>query len=78
VLRLLEQSVGIEKFIFLRDGILVPANDLFALALQHERQSKLGADAVAIGPDMPDNAKGFVLADDCKNAVNDFRVTFHG
>ena len=33
-LRLLKQSVRVEKFVFLRHGILVPADDLFALVLQ--------------------------------------------
>jgi hypothetical protein len=76
-LRLLEQAVGIKKFVLLRDGILVPANDLFALVLQHQRQPKLGANAIAIRPDVSDNAKGFVLADDFENAIYDFRVTVH-
>jgi hypothetical protein len=75
--RLLEQSVGVQKFVFLRDRVLVPANDFFAFVLQRQRQPELRADAIAIGPDMADDADGFAPANGVENAVNDFRVTFH-
>ena len=59
-LRFLEQAVGVEKFVFLRDGILVPAGDFFPFVLQGQREAELRADAIAIGPDVADNAKSFV------------------
>ena len=76
-LRLLEQAVGVEKLVFLRDGILVPADDLLAFVLQRQRQAELRADAIAVRPDVADDAKGLALADGVEDAVNDFRMTFH-
>ena len=69
--RLLEQAVGIHEFIFLRNGVLVPAADFFAFVSQRQREAELRADAIAVGPDVADDAKGFALADDLKNPVND-------
>ena len=76
-LRFLKQAVGVEKFVFLRDGILVPADDFFAFVLQRQREAELRADAVAVRPDVADDAKSFVLADDFENPVNDFGIAFH-
>ena len=36
------------------------------------------AHAIAVGPDVADDAKGFAFADGVENAVNDFRIAFHG
>jgi len=74
----LEQAVGVEKFQFLRNGVLIPANDLFAFVLEREGEAELRTDAIAVGPDVADDAKCFVLVDGFENAVNDFRVIFHG
>ncbi len=63
-LRFLKQAVGVEKFVFLRNGILVPDRHFFALVPQRQRQAELRADAIAIRPDMADNAKCLVFADD--------------
>ena len=60
-LRLLKQAVGIEKFVFLRNGILVPADDFFAFVSQRQRQAELRADAIAVRPDVADDAKGFAV-----------------
>src|SRR5665213_3090809 len=77
-LRFFNQPVAGEKFIFQRDGVLVPDGDVFAFVLQRERQSELRTDAVAVRPDMADDAKGLVFADDFENPVYDFGIIFHG
>ena len=73
----LEQSVAVQKFVLLRDGILIPAGHFFALVLQGQRETKLRPDTIAIGPDVSGNAESFALADRSKNTVNDFGITFH-
>ena len=35
----LKQVMGIQKLVFLRDTIFIPANDFFALVFQRQRQS---------------------------------------
>jgi hypothetical protein len=55
---LFDQPVQIEEAVLLRDWILVPARDLLAFAPKRERQGELRADAIAIGPDVADDAQG--------------------
>jgi hypothetical protein len=74
---LLKQSVGVEKFVFLRKGILVPTDDFFAFVLERQREAELRTHAIAVGPDVADDAKGFAFAEDVEDAINDFRITFH-
>ena len=57
--------------------IFVPANDFFAFVLQGERQAELRADAIAIGPDVADDAKRPALANAFEDAINDFRMRLH-
>src|SRR5262249_13386535 len=68
---------GVEKFIFVRNGIFVPARDFFPVVAQRNRQRELRADAIAVGADVPDDAERFVLADNLEDAVDDFRVRLH-
>jgi hypothetical protein len=56
-----ETGRRVEEFVFLRDGIFVPANNFFAFVLQRQREAELRADAIAVGPDMADDAKGFAV-----------------
>src|ERR1017187_328992 len=76
--RLLKQSGGVEKFVFLRKEILVPADDFFAFVLERQREAELRTHAIAVGPEVADDAKGFAFADDIEHPINDFRITFHG
>ena len=39
--RLFEQPISIEKLVFLRNNIFVPANGFFAIVLECQRQSEL-------------------------------------
>src|SRR5262249_34474289 len=73
----LKQLAWIEEGVFLRHFILVPTGDLFALALQRERQSQLGTNAISIGPDVADDADRPALADRLNNAINNLRVRLH-
>jgi hypothetical protein len=75
--RFLDDVVRVEKLVFLRDTIFVPADNFLAFVLQRESQSELGADAIAVGPDMAHNAKGFALPNILKDSVYNLRVGFH-
>ena len=75
--RFFNQVVADEKFIFQRNGILIPDRDAFTFVAQRERKAELRADAIAVRPHMADDAKSFIFADDLKNAINDFWITFH-
>ncbi len=44
---------------------------------QREGEAELGADAIAIGPDVADDAEGFMLADFFDDPVDDFGMTLH-
>jgi hypothetical protein len=74
---LLKHSGRIQKFQFRRGRILIPADHLLALILQRHRQGQLRTDAVAVRPDVPDDAKRPVFAQRFQDPVNDFGVTFH-
>jgi hypothetical protein len=76
-LRLLEQSIPIEELVFLRNGIFIPAINFFPFIFERQRQTQLRSDTVAIRPDVPNNANRFAFADDIKNLVDNFWVTFH-
>jgi hypothetical protein len=76
-LRPLKLSVRIEKFVFLRECILVPTDGLFALVLERQRKAELRTHAITVGPDVPDDAKSIAPANGVENAVYDFRITFH-
>jgi hypothetical protein len=75
--RLLEQSILTEEFVFLREWIFIPAKNLFAFALERQCKTELRADTIPIGPDVSKNANRFAFADDVKNPINDFWITFH-
>ena len=75
--RLLEIAIAIEKPVFLRHPVLVPARNLFALGPQRQGQAELRADAIAVGPDMAQDANGPAGADGFEDSVNDFRVALH-
>ena len=45
--------------------------DFLALVLQRQRQAELRADAIAVRPDMADDANGPAVADGFDDAVND-------
>ena len=77
-LGLLEQVVGVEEFIFLRNGIFVPANRLLALIAQGQGDTQLGADAVAIRADMANHAKGAATAQFLDDFIDDFGMGLHG
>jgi hypothetical protein len=61
----------------LRDEIFIPTGNFFAFVLQSQREAELGADAIAVGPNMADDANGFAFANDFENAVNDFWIRLH-
>src|SRR5687767_11465162 len=71
------QAVGIEKSQFVGNRILVPAGDFLSFVLEGVSNGKLGADAIAIGPDMADDAKRFVFANFLDNAADDLGGGFH-
>jgi hypothetical protein len=75
--RFLKNVVRIEEFVFLRHGVLVPANHLFAFLAQRQCQPQLGADAVAIRSDVAGDAKRAAVPDGFQDAVDDFWVVFH-
>jgi hypothetical protein len=75
--RFLEQTLRIKKSVFLRDRIFVPTNDPLAFIAQRMSEAQLRADAIAVGPDMADNADRFAPAENFENSVNDLGITFH-
>jgi len=77
VLRFLEKGIGIEEREFLRHAVFIPDGDFFALVFERERKPELGADAIAIGPDVADDAEGFMLADFFDDPVDDFGMILH-
>ena len=76
-LRLLPVPVAIEKFIFIRDAILVPDGDLFSLVAQGEGQGELRTDAITVGPDVAHDAKGLMLPEDLEDPVNNLWMDLH-
>ena len=76
--RFFKQVGGVEKFVFLRNGILIPHRHFFSLRTQCEREVELRADAVAVRPHVVDDAKRRVFTEDFDDAVNDLRMFFHG
>jgi hypothetical protein len=77
-LRLLHETVAVEELVLLRQAVLVPANDLLAFVPEDQREAELRTRAIAVGPEVADNAKRFVFADDFEDAIKDFWITFHG
>src|SRR5437879_2180876 len=75
--RLLDQTVGIQKLIFFRNPVFVPAMDFFAFVFVREGQSQLRTDAIAIGTNMPDDAYGMTFADAFYDAINDLGMRIH-
>src|SRR5882724_8506986 len=73
----LNEMAGVEKGVFMRHGIFIPAGDLFAQGLQCEGQPELRTDAIAVGADVADHADGAAGVDALEDAVNDLRVQFH-
>src|SRR5438132_12564739 len=74
---LLHELLQVEKGKFLRDRVLVPTSDRFALVLEGMGQGELGSDAIPIRPDMSDHANRLAGLDPIKNAVDDFRSRLH-
>ena len=72
-----EQALGVKELEFLRHGILIPDGDFFAFVAQRQGEAELRADAIAVGPDMADDAKRAVGADGFDDAVNDFGILLH-
>ena len=69
--------IRVQKFVFLRQAILIPTNHFFALGLKRQSESQLRADTIAVRPNVSDDAKGAALADLFQDAVNDFRMCLH-
>lgn len=74
---LLEEAFGIEEGEFLGHRVLVPDGDFFPLAFESEGKAELGTDAIAIRPDMADDAKSAMVADFFEDPVDGFGVTLH-
>src|SRR6266571_6517371 len=55
-------------------GVLVPANDFFALVLQGQRQAQLRTNAVPVRPDVADDTDGMTLANPVEDALDDARL----
>ena len=75
--RLLKEVVGIEEGKFLGHRILVPDGDLFSLVFDREGEAELGTDAIAIRPDVAEDAESAVAADFFDDPVDDFGVALH-
>ena len=73
----LDVAVRIEKLIFLRQGILIPADDFLALSAQGEHEAELGTGTVTVGPHVADDANGARGPDGFEDADNNLRVAFH-
>lgn len=76
-LRLLPVPVAIEKFIFIRDAILVPHGDFFSLVAKGEGQGELRTDTITIGPDVTHDAKGLMLPENLEDPVNNLWMDLH-
>src|SRR5690348_3712775 len=76
-LGLLNDMIRVEEFIFLRDGVLVPAHHLLALVLERQAQAQLRTDAIAIGTDVADDAEGFAFSNLIDNSIHDGKARFH-
>ena len=74
--RFLQDAVRIEELVFLRHDVLVPANDFFAFIAQRQGEAKLGADAIAIGPNVADDAKGATVANAVEDAIDELGIGF--
>src|SRR5688572_5502026 len=74
---LLDDTVPIEEAVFLWDQVLIPADGFFALIAEREGQTQLRADAVAVGPDVADDANRATFANGVENALDYFRILFH-
>src|SRR5436190_2736919 len=74
---LLKKMLWIEKLVLLWQPILIPTDHFLSFAPKSMSQSELRANAIAVGTNMADNAKGSILANDMENLVNNFRMGFH-
>ena len=75
---LAEAAVRIEEAELRRDGILIPDGDFLPGSFEREGQSKLGADAIAIGPDVADDADGARVLERGQDGFNDLWKVLHG
>src|SRR5204862_3124236 len=67
----------IQERVLLRQFVLVPARDAVSLRPERQREPELRADAIAVGPDVSDDADRPAFTDAGQNAVYDFRVGLH-
>src|SRR6266516_543688 len=58
-----EEFLRVEEGQFRGDGMFVPTNHVLAFVLQSQRQAELGADAIAIGPDVADDTDRVTFPD---------------
>ena len=70
----LQKSVGIQKAQLVGKRSSFQQATFLPWFLQGEGQAELGADAIAIGPDMADDANGLAVANAVENAIDDFRA----
>src|SRR3954465_9456430 len=69
-LGLVEEFFGVHEGQLAGQNVLVPAGDFLALVLQGHGEAELGADAIAIGPDVAHHTNGFALADGVQNPLD--------
>jgi hypothetical protein len=72
-----DETAGVKERVLGRHGILVPAHHLLPQFAQGQGDGKLGADAVAIRPDVADDAEGAAAFDGLKNTLKGFGGHFH-
>jgi hypothetical protein len=68
--------VAVKELVFLRERVLIPAENLLAFISKRHCQPQLRADTVAIRPDMAHNAKRLMFAHRFEQAADDFRMGF--
>ena len=71
------ETFAVEETEFGRNGILIPDSDAFAFSAQGESEAELGADAIAIGANVADDADGAARGDVFEDALDDLRARLH-
>ncbi len=74
---LLEDVMRIQKRVFLRHHIFVPTNHVLSLLAQRQREADLGADAIAVGPDMAGDTNRLAGGYRLEDAIDDLGSGFH-
>ena len=61
----------------MRNEIFIPATNFFPFIFERQCETQLRSNTVTVRPDVSHNANRLALADDIKNPVDNFGVTFH-